>query len=187
MRALGGGFEVHSAPGQGTRACLSLPLGIHSRATMLTEMSGGRATRSDVEGISVSRTSTTSLVQILLVDDHAMMRQGLRSLLEGYPSLAIVGEASNGEEAMALVTALQPQVVIMDINLPKKNGIQTTAEIKLRWPNIIVIGLSVNADEENVEAMTRAGAALLMTKESVVEQLYSALHRVIEESMHRRK
>jgi DNA-binding NarL/FixJ family response regulator len=87
----------------------------------------------------------------------------------------VVGEAWNGEEAVKAVESLRPAVVIMDINMPKMNGIEATAKIKARFPDTTVIGLSVNAGDENKEAMLNAGASLLLTKEAAVEQLYGAI------------
>jgi CheY-like chemotaxis protein len=138
---------------------------------------GGPAVSSHVE----RRTSNFECHQknanrrVLLVDDHAMVRQGLRMVLEGYAEVEVIGEAWNGEEAVAAVEQLRPDVVLMDINMPKKNGIEATAEIKARYPETIVIGLSVNAEGENADAMKRAGAALLITKEAAVDQLYEAI------------
>lgn len=116
---------------------------------------------------------------MLLVDDHAMMRQGLRSVLEAYSDVHIVGEAHNGEEAVTLVHELSPSVVIMDINMPKLNGIEATARIKSQFPHIAVIGLSVNADGPNQTAMLQAGATRLITKEAAVEELYRAIQASI--------
>jgi DNA-binding NarL/FixJ family response regulator len=115
------------------------------------------------------------MIRVLLVDDHAMVRQGLRSLLELYPDFEVVGEASNGEEALELVRALSPAVVVMDINMPKLNGIEATARIKKTYPHVVVVGLSVNASDQNRQAMTAAGATTLITKEAAVEQLYEEI------------
>jgi DNA-binding NarL/FixJ family response regulator len=87
----------------------------------------------------------------------------------------VVGEACNGEEALAWVERVHPTVVVMDINMPRLNGIDATARLKVRYPDLIIIGLSVNAEEENQEAMRRAGASKLITKEAAVEQLYAAI------------
>jgi DNA-binding NarL/FixJ family response regulator len=104
-----------------------------------------------------------------------MVRMGLRSVLESYPDVEIVGEACNGEEAVSFVERLQPTVVLMDINMPKLNGIEATARITTHYPHIIVIGLSVNAGGANETAMRNAGAAMLLTKEAAVDQLYRAI------------
>ena len=78
-------------------------------------------------------------------------------MLESYDDVDIIGEASNGEEAVSTIERLRPTVVVMDINMPKKNGIQATAEIKARWPDIIVIGLSVNPERRQFESYEKGG------------------------------
>jgi DNA-binding NarL/FixJ family response regulator len=123
-----------------------------------------------------------SVIRILLVDDHAMVRESLRSILATYSDFEVVGEACNGEEALRSVHELAPSVVVMDISMPKLNGIEATARIKKRYPHVVVVGLSVNASDANSHAMTAAGATRLLTKEAAVEQLYAE----IKESVSRR-
>ncbi len=108
-----------------------------------------------------------------------MVRQGLRTVLESYADVEVVGEAANGEEAVARADEWQPAVVVMDINMPKLNGVDATARIKARYPHMLVIGLSVNANAEAQEAMARAGAARLLTKEAAVDELYRAIQDVL--------
>ncbi len=189
MRALGGQFEIQSAPGQGTTATLVLPLGEETggkrvegieRDSTLAAARDGDVARSSFAPTPVPPTPRCQpRIRVLLVDDHAMVRQGLRSVLETYVDVEIVGEALDGEEAMACVDQLEPDVVVMDINMPKLNGIDATARIKTCHSKVVVIGLSVNAGGENHEAMTKAGAALLLTKEAAVEELYQAIREVL--------
>ena len=102
----------------------------------------------------------------------------MRSLLESYADVHVVGEARNGREAIEVSAQLRPDVVIMDINMPDMNGIEATAQIKRRQPTTIVVGLSVNADQQSITAMVSAGAAMLITKEAAVNELYDAVKRV---------
>jgi PAS domain S-box-containing protein len=179
MTALGGSFEIRSAPGQGTEAMLRLPLVIPARKDQSPcpdrmDLScplplQPRQRRSDSHGHHL---------RLLVVDDHAMVREGLRSLLEGYPDVQVVGEARTGREAIAASAQFDPDVVIMDINMPDMNGIEATAQIKKRQPTTIVIGISVNADQQSITAMVNAGAAMLITKEAAVNDLYDAVKRV---------
>jgi len=92
-----------------------------------------------------------------------MVRQGLRSVLESYADVEIVGEASNGSEAVACADRLQPSIVVMDVSMPIMNGIEATRVIKERHPDTIVIGLSVQVGGLNEEAVKNAGAAMLLT------------------------
>lgn len=119
-------------------------------------------------------------LNVLIVDDHPMVRQGLRTMLESYDDVKVIGEAQDGLEAVRLAEQLLPGIVVMDINMPNMNGIQATREITSRHPNIIVIGLSVNTGEYHQHAMTSAGAAMLLTKEEAVEKLYEAISETIK-------
>jgi DNA-binding NarL/FixJ family response regulator len=101
-------------------------------------------------------------------------------VLDAYADLELVGEAGNGEEAVRLVDQLRPAVVVMDINMPKMDGIEATGKIKSRYPETIVIGLSVNAAKENEEAMKLAGAVQLMTKEAAMAELYGAIQGAVK-------
>ena len=118
-------------------------------------------------------------IRVLLVDDHAMVRETLRSVLEGYPNLAVVGEASNGEEAVQLVHELTPSVVVMDINMPKLNGIDATMRIKKSYPQVVIVGLSVSATDTHRREMQGAGATALISKYMAVEQLYIEIQAAI--------
>jgi CheY-like chemotaxis protein len=125
------------------------------------------------------RSSRRSDIRVLLVDDHARVRAALRSLLESYPNLSLVGEASNGEEAVRLVRELSPSVVVMDINMPKLNGIDATLRIKMSYPHVVIVGLSVSATDAHRQAMTAAGATTLISKSMAVEQLYVEIQTAI--------
>lgn len=176
MAALGGCCELHSAHGKGTTVVLSLP---YTSVSPLVEKevpfsSSGPGT---MQGRSIP---AGAVCRIMLVDDHVMIRQGLRSLLDAYPDLQVVGEAANGLEAIDLIEQLQPSLVLMDINMPTMNGIEATAQITRRWPQIRVIGLSVNASDENADAMREAGAIRLLTKEAAVEELHGAIQQALK-------
>lgn len=120
-------------------------------------------------------------IRVLLVDDHMMVRQGLRTVLESYDDIEVVGEAANGKESLECVEHLQPSVVVMDLSMPQMNGIDATMVIKARHPETIVLGLSVNASQDNRTAMTNAGASGFLTKEAAVDQLYDLIQHTIAE------
>jgi CheY-like chemotaxis protein len=176
-------FEIDSAPGKGTTARLIIPLAENARSlkksTLSSKTSAGNIGQMQNGMKRDGLVSKSKSIRVLLADDHAMMREGLRSVLEAHKDVIVVGEAADGEEAIAMVLQLQPAVVIMDINMPKVNGIDATAYIKSRHPTAKVIGLSVNSGPENQAAMLQAGADMLLTKEMAVEELYRAIQRVL--------
>jgi DNA-binding NarL/FixJ family response regulator len=122
----------------------------------------------------------TSALRVVIVDDHAIFRSGLRALLETEPGFAVVGEASNGREAVRLAQSAAPDVVVMDVRLPDLNGIDTTRQILGLRPDVKVIGLSSNTDERSVLEMMRAGAAGYVAKSSAYEELVAAVRSVIK-------
>ena len=128
---------------------------------------------------SYDKSTLRPAIRVLLVDDHARVRAALRDLLESYPNLSLVGEASNGEEAVRLVRELSPSVVVMDINMPKLNGIDATMRIKTSYPHVVIVGLSVSASDAHRRAMTAAGATALISKYMAVEQLYVEIQAAI--------
>ena len=171
MRALGGTLDIQSSPGKGTVAILSLPLTITALEAAMLDHQLTLPSLGDDQNERIS---------VLLVDDHPMMRQGLRAVLESYEDVQVIGEASTVRDAIRLVDHLHPQVVIMDINLPMENGIQTTAEIKARDPQVKVVGLSVNSSEVMVSAMLKAGAISVLNKESSGQHLYGAIKEAVK-------
>ena len=181
MRALGGSLIIESAPGQGTTAILALPLAKNSegREEKTGEEDGMDQQMSD-ERSTAHPGLSSGAIRVMLVDDHAMVRQGLHSMLDAYMDIHVVGEAKDGAEAIKSVEELLPQVVVMDINMPKMNGIEATKQITRLHPDIIVIGISVNIGDDNSDAMQRAGAVTLLTKEAAVEQLYNTIQDAVK-------
>ncbi len=103
---------------------------------------------------------------VLIVDDHAVVREGLRAMLDGDPSLRVIGEAHNGLEAIELVGFLKPQVVLIDINMPEMDGLQATARIKELYPTTTVIILTMHATRSHVLEALRAGASGYLLKDA---------------------
>lgn len=122
------------------------------------------------------------VIQVLLVDDHALVRRGLRTILESYGNVQVVAEVGDGRQAIEAVRTLRPQLVVMDINMPVMDGITATACIKQAFPDTIVVGLSVNASNENREAVIKAGASELIAKEAALEHLHDAIVRALKVS-----
>lgn len=167
-----GSFDIHLAPGEETLGILSLLFeGSTEKRVLNLEMSGEEAPASSIQPSKPA----AQKIRVLLVDDHVMVRQGLRTMLDTYPDIKLVGEAANGDEAVRRVEQRRPEVVVMDINMPGINGIEATKQIKLRYPDTVIIGISANATSENQEAMMRAGAVQLLTKEAAIEELHDAI------------
>ena len=103
-------------------------------------------------------------IRVLLVDDHRLVREAIRSLLKSVQSIDVVGEAENGAEAIACIGKLNPQVVVMDISMPKMDGLVATKLVRRHYPNVAVLGLSVMEDSYHQSAMEKAGAFRVMTK-----------------------
>jgi DNA-binding NarL/FixJ family response regulator len=121
----------------------------------------------------------TAAIRVLLVDDNPLVRQVLTQMLLAHPEIEVVGQASTGEEALSCVETLQPQVVVMDIRMPRMDGVTATREIGLRYPDVKVIGLTEHADDYHADALKRAGALAVYHKSKATEELYRAIKRTV--------
>ena len=116
------------------------------------------------------------LIRVLLVDDQSLFREGLRTLLSVHEEIEVVGEASNGQEALAAVAEWDPQVVLMDVRMPVLDGVATTRMLREEHPDVRVIMLTTFDDDEYVFEGLRAGAAGYLLKDVPLEQLLEAIH-----------
>jgi len=114
-------------------------------------------------------------IRILLVDDHELMREGLRSILEREQDVEVVGEAASGRDAVALSATLEPDVVVMDVGMKDLNGIDATKQIRSAHPSVKVIALSSHSDSRYVSAMLAAGACSYVLKANAYSDLRRAL------------
>jgi len=117
-------------------------------------------------------------IRVLLVDDHAILRAGLRALLSSYPCLEVVGEASDGEEALSRVSELKPDVVVMDIAMPGVNGLTATRQILEIHPETKILILTQYSNKEYVLPLLKVGAAGYVLKQAVDTDLVSAIRAV---------
>ncbi len=118
------------------------------------------------------------MITVLLADDHAMVRKGFRLILEAQSDMRILGEASNGREAVELAESLQPDIVVMDVAMPELNGIEATRRIVAANPRARVLALSMHKDSVYVREILRAGARGYLLKDSIDSDLVGAVRAV---------
>ncbi len=121
----------------------------------------------------------TAAIRVLIVDDDSLVRQMLTQMLTIHPEIEVVGQASTGDEALSNVAKLQPNIVVMDIRMPRMDGIAATREIKLQYPHVNVIGLTEYAEGYDADALRRAGALGVYHKSKATEELYKAIKRIV--------
>ena len=119
-------------------------------------------------------------IRLIIVDDHAMIRKGLKQMLSMEEGLAIIGEVGHGDEVIEKVLALGPDVILMDINLPGKNGIELTRELSRKAPTIKILALSVDGDQYHISQMIKAGASGYILKDANAETLSEAIKTVAQ-------
>jgi len=119
-------------------------------------------------------------IRILLVDDHALFRQGIKSLLVSNPELEVVGEAENGKEAVEKTRVLQPDVILMDIQMPVCDGLEATALIRSEFPNVKIVMLTVSEEDENLFEAIKRGAQGFLSKKIQPQALFQTLRGVCQ-------
>ena len=119
-----------------------------------------------------------SPIQIVLADDHKVVRKGLRSLIEQERDLEVVGEASDGREAYELTEELQPDVVLMDISMARLNGLEATRRIVDSFPEVKVLALTVHDDKDYIFRSLKSGASGYLVKKTAPDELLKAIHTV---------
>jgi two-component system response regulator NreC len=119
-------------------------------------------------------------IRVLLADDHVVMRNGLRLLLERQSNLKVVGEAADGREAVEMAAAEKPDVVVMDIAMPHLNGVEAARQIAIRSPHTAIAILSMHSDESYVIRSLKAGARAYLLKDSAEADLISAINAIME-------
>jgi two-component system response regulator NreC len=121
-----------------------------------------------------------SQIQILLADDHQMIRTGLKSFLESQPDFKVIAEASNGREAIERALETRPDIVLMDITMPEMDGLEATRQLKKLWPECVILCLTVHEDKFYFMEMLASGASGYLTKQAASDELVSAIHAVAQ-------
>jgi two-component system response regulator NreC len=119
-------------------------------------------------------------IKIMVVDEHKIVREGLATLIAKQPNMEIVGEATDGREALDLVEKNTPDLILMDVTMPNLNGIEATRRIKLKNPEIEIIALSLHSERQFVLGMIRAGASGYLIKQCTFDELVLAINTVME-------
>lgn len=119
-------------------------------------------------------------IRVLIVDDHAILRDGLRSLLERQPDIDVVGEAENGHQALIQIEELEPDIVLMDMAMPVMNGLEATRHIKERFPDVRVLILTQHDNKEYISPALQAGASGYVLKRSGGREVIQAIRQVKE-------
>lgn len=123
-------------------------------------------------------------IEIVVVDDHAIVRAGLRALIQSDPSLNMAGEAAGGLEAISLVEKIQPDVVVLDLSMPDIDGVQVTRELRARYPEIRILILTVHEDEALLREVIKSGASGYILKHAAEKELNEAIKRVFVGEMY---
>jgi PAS domain S-box-containing protein len=168
LSAIGGLAKIQSSLGQGTRVEFTIP-------TISAGMINGSTETPTASTQLESSKLPNDKVRVLVADDHKLFREGLISLISQEPYVQIVGQAADGEEAVRLARELKPQIMLVDVSMPKLNGIQVATCITSELPGTQIIGLSMHEFDDMAEAMRKAGAAAYCPKSGPSEQLLAEL------------
>lgn len=172
LHMLGGCLDIATGPGAGTIITLLAPCRLDvdvstEPAAQTARQAGALAT--------VPESRLAGKISILLVDDHAIMREGLRQMLESEADLAVVGQAGDGLEAIESARRLRPDVILMDCSMPRMDGVEATRILRAEQPDIRIIGLSMYEEADRASAMIDAGAVYYLTKSGSPDLLLSAI------------
>jgi PAS domain S-box-containing protein len=180
LELFGGWLEIESAPGQGSRIFVSVPMPEQETAPPSPDLAGVPL------GMRFAAQSSQphrgKKIRVLLADDHAVVRQGMATLLGYETDFEVVGGAADGQEAIEFARNLLPDVILMDMSMPGLNGIEATRIISRELPDIRIIGLSMYEDSERAEAMRDAGAIRYLTKSGPAGELINAIRSAIRRS-----
>jgi DNA-binding NarL/FixJ family response regulator/anti-sigma regulatory factor (Ser/Thr protein kinase) len=180
IAVIDGRLDVESEPGRGTSISLIVPRGVTrgSDSALVGDVLGvehALPASPSARSLRLVRPSGAPRIRILVADDHQILRKGMVILLQEHLDLEIVGEASDGREAVRLADELRPDVIIMDVSMPHLSGIEATRQIVAQMPDVVVIGMSMHEEEAMASAMRRAGAALYLTKGGPSDALLAAI------------
>ena len=173
LTLLGGRLDIDSAPGRGTRVRLVAPR--HAAPGGIAGANDSSLALAGAAPVVDDERAAPDALRILIVDDHSAVRHALREMLHQRPQLSVVGDASNGFEAIARANTLRPDVILMDVSMPHMDGVEATARIHAEFPDIRILGVSMLARNETADAIERAGAAGFFVKGTDTQRLIDHL------------
>lgn len=184
LELLGGRMQVYSSPNCGARLSLYAPVRVKESASVREEEPAESA------GVFVAPAQVANAggdeslqrLRVMLADDHKIVCQGLTLVLQQHPDIEVVGQASDGVAAVELARQTQPDVILMDVSMPRMNGVEATRQVKREFANIRVIGLSMHEEADMAEAMREAGASAYLTKGGPPDVLVETIRRCCRES-----
>jgi PAS domain S-box-containing protein len=174
IEAIGGSITIESAPGQGTRVEMTVPIPLH----VVRPQAAPEAEIHELPPAPDRPGATAPRIRVLLADDHGVARSAIASMLSCEPDIEVVAEAADGEAALELARQYSVDVVVMDVCMPRLNGIEATRRILKEFPYVQVIGLSMHEGEDMAAVMRQAGASAYVTKSGPVEALVSTIRAV---------
>lgn len=182
LNLLGGRCHIAGRPGKGTRISLIVPRQLQAESAELPRAAIPTPPVSAEEEASARSWSPERPIRVLLADDHTMVRDGLASLLQLQPDIQVVAQASDGQQAVDLAEQLRPDVVLMDVSMPRVGGIDATRRIVRQVPSARVVGLSMFPQEDIALQMAQAGAVAYLTKTAAPEAVIAAIYQCIKRS-----
>jgi signal transduction histidine kinase/ActR/RegA family two-component response regulator len=171
---INGRLDIISTPGQGTKAVIEVPL----PALPIFRAAVSSGPRGETTGVVPVAASDRGRIRILVVDDHAVVRQGMVELLSREPDLDIIGQAVDGLDAIEKALTLRPDVILMDVSMPRLNGLKATQRITAAMPEINIIGLSLHESEVMMSRMQAVGAKRFLEKTSPIDEIIAAIRAV---------
>jgi len=181
LKFLGGDLFVDSSPGQGTRVRAVVPAELlkAQSASLPIEQSRAAPQSSRQPPLYPAAPARNGPARVLVADDHAIFREGLVALLAQEPSLKVIAEAADGEQAIALARTHRPDIILLDINMPKISGVEVARLLSQEIPTTRIVGLSMHQREDMAEAMQAAGAVAYVTKADASETLLGVLRGIL--------
>jgi CheY-like chemotaxis protein len=177
LMLLDGRFEIESAPNEGTTISLVVPIDEKGSTEKELEDLSRETHVKQLPPEPVRKRLLKDKIQVMIVDDHPAMREGMTKILETFPDIEVVGEASDGEEAVSLARKIVPDVILMDVNMPKMNGMKATRAIHSEFPHIDIFAFSIGKSPSDAKKMIKAGAKAYYNKSDNIEKLISEIRR----------